>query len=224
VAVSASSTWNPSVDVILRMALQHAGLLALGREPTAQMLAHARDIMDTFFKSMASDGPALIELEMTSLALVAGTDDYVLAADTVDALFPMMQSSATQTSQTNISRMVYDQYQEITDKAQTGTPLRCYVEKLATVTLRFWPVPEQAYTVTFQRRRLMRNAEAGTTVDRQPNWLRGVAYQMAADLALGASMDIGRVKYLQGMADDLLMRARHNDVEGGGLQFFLGDY
>jgi hypothetical protein len=224
-AVSANSDWNPAVDVILKMALQHAGLLSLGRTPTATLLSDARDILDTFLKSMASDSAALIEMSMDTLPVSATVDAYVLPNDTVDVTFPMMvRETGTSNSQTQITQVVYRNYQEITLKELAGTPLRCYVERLETVTLRFWPVPEKAYTVSYQRQRLIRNAESGTTLDRQPNWVRGVAYQMAADLALASSIDLARVKYLQSMADGLLGKARGDDNESGDLQMILEGY
>ncbi len=224
-AVSANSDYAPTVDEILRMALQYAGLLPLGREPTAQVLAHARNMMDMFFKSLSSDGPALYELERTTLTTVAGTAEYALAADTIEVNFPLMVAGTGQTSQTQIERMTYTNYQEIADKTQAGQPLRAYVEKLALVTVVLWPVPNQVYTISYQRQRLMRNAESGTTVDRPPRWMRGIAFQMAADMALAASLDLNRVKYFQGMADSLLARAHGRDGAGNDLSFYLeADY
>lgn len=219
--IATSYDFDPTCDVILRMALQYAGVLPLGREPSAQQLAHARGMMDSYFKSAA---PAKLKhLEPDSLTLSAGVDSYALAGDTIEVEFPFMQNTTNQTSQTQITRMVWNEYQAITDKAQSGTPIRCYAEKLATVTLYFWPVPEQTYTVTYRRQRLIRNAEAGATLDMTQRWIRGVAFQMAHDMALASSLGLERVQYLQKQADRLLEDAEGRENEGGDLQFVLGD-
>lgn len=221
-AIATSYSYNPTCDEILRMAFQYAGILPMGREPSAQQLAHARGMMDSFFKSAA---PAkLMQMEQaTPLALTAGTDSYVLAGDTIEVEFPFMQSATGQASQTQITRMAWHEYQAITDKEQTGTPIRCYPEKLATVTLYFWPVPDQVYTVTYRRQRLIRNAESGATLDMTQRWIRGVAYQMAHDMALASSLKLDRVQYLQKQADRLLDEAEGRENEGGDVQFVLGD-
>jgi hypothetical protein len=165
-------------------------------------------------------------LERTTLTVsAAGGAEYTLPADTIDATFPLMVAATGSTSQTQIERITFANYQEIADKTQTGTPLRCYPEKLALVTLTFWPVPDKTYTVSYQRQRLMRNAEAGTTVDRPPRWVLGIAYSMAAIMALASSLTLDRVKYLQGMGDNMLQKAHGRDGAGGDLSFYLeADY
>lgn len=218
--VSANSNFDPTVDQIIRTGLQHAGLLGLGRNPPADQLAHARDILDATLKSLR--GVKLTQLERATLPLVAGTAAYDLPADTVGCDFPMSVVTAGSTSETQVNRMVWAQYQEINNKADTGTPIRCYEERLATVTLRFWPVPTQAYTLNYRRERLIRNAEAGTTLDLMPNWIKGLEYAMAHDMALGGSLPLDRVKYLGELADKLLDRAQAEEQEGGDWQFILG--
>jgi hypothetical protein len=221
-AVSAQFNFQPTVDQILRSALQYAGLLPLGREPSATQLVHARDMMDMFFKSMSSDGAALWELEQAApLVTEAGTATYTLAADTINVEFPMMCAAPGATSQTQVTQMVFANYQEIADKAQQGTPIRGYCERLSDVTLTLWPVPDKAYTISYRRQRLMRNAEAGTTVDRPPRWMRGIAFQMAHDMALSGSLAMERVKYLQGMAEKMLSKAHGRDSENGEISYYL---
>lgn len=221
-AVSTQYGFAPTVDQLLRSALQYAGLLPLGREPGATELSHARFMLDMVFKAMSSEGPALCEMEQTTLATVAGTATYTLAADTINVEFPMMcQATGTTGSQTQITQMVFLNYQEIANKTQAGTPIRGYCERLATTTLTLWPVPEKVYTISYQRQRLMRNAEAGATVDRPPRWMRGIAYQMAHDMALAASLSMDRVKYLQGMADTMLAKAHGRDAENGNVSYYM---
>lgn len=220
---SGTATFNPSCDDIMRSALQLAGLLPLGRSASAQQLQHARFFLDEFFKSQ---GASLMQMERETLTLAAGIDTYDLAADTIGVTFPMMclplpQQSVTQ-SQTQIQGMSFDQYQQIPDKTQQGVPIRCYSEKLALVTLRFWPVPNAAFTVSYQRQRLMEDAASGATVDRPPRWMRGISFMMAHDMALAGSLPLDRVKYLGGMAEDLLRKAEgmdHEDVNE--VQFLL---
>lgn len=219
--ISANYDFNPTCDEIMRMALQLAGLLPLGKTASAPQLQHARFFLDSFFKSQNIMGASLMQMERATLALVAGTDAYSLGADTIEVSFPMMMAVTGETTQTQIAHMTYEMYQEVSDKTQQGTPIRCYSEKLALVTLRFWPVPDRSYTVSYQRQRLVRNAESGATMDLTQRWIRGVAFQMAHDMSLAHSLPLERTKYLQGEADKLLVRTQGRENEGGDLQFYL---
>ena len=220
--ISANSTFAPDCDAILRSALQKAGLLALGREPSAQQLSHARTFFDEFLKSLDTKGPVLMQMERTTLALTANEAEYNLATDTVEVTFPLMVKPTGSTgSETQISPMTYKMYQEMPSKDQTGVPIRCYVEKLAVVTLRFWPVPDVAYTVSYQRQRLLRNADSGSTLDLTARWQLGVSFQLAAFMALAGSLDIGKVRVLQGYADDYLTHAHGRENEGQDVRMIL---
>lgn len=220
--ISANYDWNPSVDVIMRMALQLAGLLPLGREPSAQQLQHARFFLDSALKAINGSETILMQMERTTLTTVSGTASYALAADTLDVDdAPMMQKLTGQSNETQVTPMSYGQYQEITNKTQTGTPLRVYAEKLATVTLYIWPVPDNTYTISYRRKRLIRNAQSGTTLDLTQRWIRGLSFRMAADMCYTGSLDLGRAKQLKAEADELLSAAHGTEHENVGISFYI---
>ncbi len=185
------------------------------------MLQSARAFLDNFFKSQNTHGPALMQLERTTVTLAAGVDAYVLPADTIAVETPMMVLPLNGTSETQVEGMAYAQYQEMPDKTQQGVPIRVYAEKLDVVTLRFWPVPNAVFTCSYRRQRLVQDAGANATVDMTQRWMRGITYAMAAEMALAASLPLDRCKYLQQMADDLLADAQGSEHEDVGISFVL---
>ncbi len=215
--VSANFSFQPSADQLLRQALQLSGLTPLGRNPSALELAHARDHMNNTAKSLAAQGANLMHMERTTLALVAGTSLYTAAADTIEISFPMMLKVTGQSTETWVQHMVYDEYAKISNKETQGTPTMCYVEKLASVSLIFWPVPSQAYTVSYQRQRLMRDVESGTTPDTSQRWLDAWAYLMAEKMAIAGSLGIDRCKLLGAKAREAVELAKGREQEGGDL-------
>jgi len=219
VTVSTSYAFDPSCDTIMRSALQLAGLLPLGRTPSGAEMAHARFFLDLFLKG--ARGAALTQLERTSIQLAPGTKEYTLPADTIEVNEPMMLQLAGQTTQTIVAHSVFHEYQALSDKDASGTPVLCYIEKQALVTLVLWPVPAQVYTLSFQRQRLVRDAGSGSTVDLKQRWLQGIAYQMAAAMALAGSIDLNRVKYLQQMGDRYLQDAETFENESSDAEFTL---
>lgn len=222
--ISANSDFNPELDTVLRMGLQLAGLVPLGKSASAPQLAHARFFLDVLLKSMKNGVYMLAQREPTTLALVAGTSTYTLPVDTIEIDFPIMLTAPGATVQTQVDQIAYDRYQETVDKQTRSLPIQCYVEKLSVVTLYFWPTPDQAYTASYRRRRLVRNADSGTTLDATPGWIRGVAYQIAADMGRAGSMDQATITDRQNMADRELSQAEARENDESPMQFVLPDY
>ncbi len=220
-----SATFAPSVDMLIRQGLQLAGLLPLGREPSGIELRHARDMFDVTLKSLSSRGACLDQLEREEMTLAppaAGQkSSLAMDADTIEVAFPMMLKLSGQDSETPISHIYFPQYQAISNKLSTGTPTSCYVEKLATVTLYFWPVPTQTYTVSFQRQRLVADSASGTAPDMRGRWTDALAWSIAHKMALAASLPITTAKYLNDQAELAVLRAMGREQEGGDLCFEL---
>jgi hypothetical protein len=223
VSISNNYSFNPTCDTILRMSLQMAGLLPLGRNPSAAELSHARDHFNNALKSMSGMGACLTQKERPSpLTLVAGQSTYALAADTIEVDFPMSIVEVGQTGETWIEHIVWSQYQELSNKTQQAKPTSCYVEKLATVSLIFWPVPDQAYTLSYRRQRLIRDMESGTTLDLTQRYFEAVMYMMAHKMSWVGSLTLGDKKELKRLADESLAKAMGRENEGGDTTWVLG--
>lgn len=222
--ISANSDWLPEWDSVIAMSLQLAGLVPMGKSPSAQQTAHARRFLDSFLKSLRNTAQILLHREMTTTMLTSGTTTYVLPADTIEIDAPMMLTAPGDTTQTQVDMIDFEKYEGIVDKQTTGVPVMVYAEKLATTTLRFWPVPNQAYSAAYRRQRLIRNADSGTTPDLPPGWIRGISFQMAADMGRAGSMDQATINDRQGMADRLLSDAESQEHDRVDMQFVLPDY
>jgi hypothetical protein len=222
-ATSTSYGYAPTADQFLRQSMQLAGLLPLGRNPSATELAHARDHMNTVLKSLSSQGASLTQMERKTLPLVAGTATYALDADTIEVDMPMSLLASGSTSEQWIEPLAWSDYQKLSNKDQQGTPTQVYVEKLATVSIIFWPVPNQAYTLNYRRQRLIRDMESGTTLDLTQRWFEALSYSMAALLARSASLRLDAIKDLEAKADKCIALAKGRENEGTDLYLCLPD-
>lgn len=219
--ISTNYTFSPTCDTILRMALQKAGLLGLGRTPSAGELSHARDHLNLSLKSMSGHGATLVQMERKTLPLVAGTATYALDSDTIEVDMPLAIASSGTTSQTWVMPMVWDTYQKLSNKDQQGTPTMCYVEKLATVSLILWPVPDQAFTLSYRRQRLIRDMESGTTLDLTQRWFKAVTLDMAAEMSWISSITLGDKKELRRLADAAIDLAQSRETQIGDISWEL---
>ena len=221
--ISSNYSFSPTVDQIIRMALQLAGLLPLGRNPSVAESQHARDHLNASAKSMASRGAQFTQLERKTKALVAGTAEYALDADTIEIEFPMSITASTtgNTSATWIEPMVYDEWQKLSNKTFQATPTSCYVEKAALVTLVFWPVPDQAFTLNYRRQRLFRDTDAGTTMDSTQRWIDAWTYTAAHKMAMVGSLPQSTIDNLRTLKDEAVKLAQGREHETSDLRFEL---
>jgi hypothetical protein len=223
--VSANYSWTGVVDDICRRGMQLAGLLPLGRTVDADTQAHLRELLQDTLKSLRALGVGLDQWENTTVAIAAGTSGTVtttsLPDDTVTLDFPIMIIGASETSQTAVQRYVWEQYQQITDKTTIGRPIAAYLETGATLGIKWWPVPDQAYTASYRRERLARDADSGTTVDLRPVWTDALVYTMAHKCALAGSLGAERCRMISELAEAAVARCRGYEHEGGDVQFVL---
>jgi hypothetical protein len=222
--IDTSYAFNPTADEIVRQAFQMGGILGLGRRPKTDQLNDARDILTTILKAMQAKGTMLVTAERVTLTLTPGTASYSLAADTIDVEFPTTYKAPGSSTETTVERLAYANYQELTDKTVQGTPTQAYVEKTATLTVSFWPVPSAAGTWNYRRVRLIRDASnGGVTIDVTRKYLQAVVWKLAHRLALANALPLGRVQYLEGQAIAAEHEATGDDNERGDLSICLTD-
>lgn len=222
--ISSSYAFNPTADEMVRQAFQAAGILALGRRPRVDQLDDARDMLTTMLKAMQDKGIMLVTAERVTLALVAGTASYTLAADTIDVEFPTTYSAPGSTSEQIVERMSYSDYAPLSDKTAAGVPVRVYIEKSAVLTATFWNVPNAAGTWHYRRVRLIRDAsDGGVTLDVTTRYLQAIVWKLAHRLALASGVGLQRIQYLEQQALAAQEEALGDDTERGDMFISLSD-
>ncbi len=227
---AATANFELSVDGMLRRAFQLAGLLEATQRPRADDLAMARDFLGMELDALQAEGTVLRTVLPGLQALTASTTSYALASDTIDVFVGpdnvcgmIVPSSGAETPVRAISAM---EYQAITNKAVEATPVMCFVEKLAVVTLYFWPIPHVSTTsFRYRKIRLPRDADTGAvTLDLARRWQKAICYQMAWQIALAKSIPPNRVDQLRKIGETEKAKAQANDVEKANGQLYVEMY
>jgi hypothetical protein len=117
--------------------------------------------------------------------------------------------------------MVYDEWQKLSNKTFQATPTSCYVEKAALVTLVFWPVPDQAFTLNYRRQRLFRDTDSGTTMDSTQRWIDAWVYVTAYKMAQSGSLPQSTLENLKQDRNDAVKLAQGREHETADLVFTL---
>lgn len=228
--VSSSFSFDLTRDALIRRAAQRAGLLDAGGVPDGDTISMASDFLNIILQDLASEGVTLYQRERTTLPLLASTAAYSLAADTLDVLVGPNNFAGTivdaSGSEVPITAINGHDYVLLSNKSsEATTPTFVYIEKLATVTVTFWPVPSAATTFRYQRVRLIRDADTGeVTMDVAKRWASYLFYALAADLAGSGSKPLEVVDRLRGAAKEAKKTAKSSDREMVGGQLYVPRY
>jgi hypothetical protein len=215
-------TYNPGADQIAKQALQLCGLLPLGRVPKPDMLNDARDLLTMILKQLQARGVTLTQAPRLTLPVLAGTATYTLPADIIDVEFPTTIAKVGDENDNWVERMVYSDYQTISNKTTTGQPTRAYVEKLATLSVIFWPVPDVDYTWNYRGIRLIVDMDSGlVTMGLTQKWLGAIAWRLAYWLAHAYNLPAQKRMELQAEANSQEALVMGQENERGDLQMML---
>lgn len=226
-AVSSTSTFELTRDQIIRRACQLAGLYESSQSPDPDTIAMAAEFMGMEILALQAEGLVLGTVERTTLALVAGTKEYTLPADTLDVMVGPQNVAGTVYaggSSENPVRAIYrHEYQTgISNKDTEATPTTVYIERSAELKLVFYPVPREDGTFRYDRQRLMRDLDTGArTLDLQRKWQKAITYAIAWQVALAKSIPMERVDYLRKVAEAEKATVRVQDNEKGAVQIYI---
>lgn len=230
-AVSANFAFELSRDHLITSALQLAGLLDSGGTATGDDISMAARFLNLELQSLANEGITLYQKERpTPLTLVPSQATYPLAADTLDVIVGPDNFAGTIVNASNDETQVMAiPAHEYVLRAQKDTeasyPTHVYIEKQATVTVTFWPVPAEAFTFRYQRVRLIRDVDTGNvTMDMARRWQKAIWYTLAGQLASAKSKPLDIVRHLDKQARDEKDRARAADREMTAGQLYVPRY
>lgn len=222
-------------DQILQLAFQLAGLVGGGKTPTADDTGVAANFMRLELMALQAEKVILQTIERTTLALVAGTASYTLPSDTIDIQPGPNDQAGTilrqdpdhnlpDSAETLVSLMSRAEYMDVADKSSsvTGQPTRVYIEKQATVTAVFWPVPDAVLVFRYARVRLLKDTDSGSvTIDLARKWHKYLTFAVAAQIARAKSLPLDRVMSLTKEAERLKDICKADDNQRGKLRFRL---
>jgi hypothetical protein len=224
--VSSTSTFELTRDQLIRRAYQLAGALDASQQPTGNDISLAADILGMELDFLQAEGIILRTVVLDTVALVDGTAEYTLDSDTVDVVVEpdgkagmVWETAGSETMVRSISRA---DYQALGNKTVEGTPTLCWINRGATITATFWPVPSASMTFRFSKVRLLYDAAPGsTTMDFARKWQKPLVYSMAYQIALAKGAPLDRVGFLKNTAEELKKIALSDEHQRGHGQFAI---
>jgi hypothetical protein len=183
VALSNTTAFDLQIDQICEEAYERVGVSMV----EGYQLASARRSLNLMLADWANRGVNLWTVDEASVALLASTQDYTLASDTVGVLEAVLrEGSGTTQTDIHLERVSVSQWASQPNKNTEGRPVQIYVDRqraapVATV----WPIPDNNnYTLVYWRlRRLQDGGAASNNVDIPfrflPALVSGLAYHLS---------------------------------------------
>ena len=164
-ATSGTTAFNMDFTEIAEEAWERAG-----REMRSGYdLRTARRSMNLMTIEWQNRGINMWTIDEGTVAMVKGTGQYDLPADTIDLLEQVIRTNSGNTttqSDLTISRISVSTYASIPNKLTEGRPIQVYVERLRdNPKINVWPVPDKNDEYIFKYYRMRRIQDAGTGVE-----------------------------------------------------------
>lgn len=186
-ATSGTTTFNLDFDDLIEEAYERCGL----ESRTGYDLRTARRSLNIMFMEWANRGLNLWTIEQRSLALVAGTAQYNLPADTVNILSAVVRTGSGETQQDiTLDRISQNEYLHVPDKLSQSRPSQFYLQRTATPVLFIYPAPDATSAYTFQYYTVRRIQDVGALTNTSdvvfrflPALVAGLSYHLAVKKA-----------------------------------------
>jgi hypothetical protein len=170
--------------------------------------------LNLMFAEWANRGLNLWTIEQRSLPLIAGTYEYNLPADTVNALSAVIRTNAGLSTQQDITidRISRAEWLHVPNKNTQSRPAQYYVQRSVPTTVYFYPAPDNTQQWTFVYYAIRRIENAGTytnTADIVFRFLPALTAGLAFHLSVKKAPD--RVQMLKALYEEEFARAATED-------------
>jgi len=228
VTVSANPTPDFQRDQILNAAVRLCGLLTAGELADSDAISAASFHLNLALQELQAADLVVTSVNRTTLALVSGQAEYTLPADVIDVELGQDDAlgsiiSSTGTSETIVKTMSRGEWMNLAVKDVAGRPSRGYVEKKATTSIVFWPVPDTSVsTFRYSSVTLLRGADTGAvTMQTRRTWTSYLLYATASGVAFDNSMT-DKGNNFMAIAQKKLEACKAGDTQHGAIRFAVG--
>ena len=212
-ATSGSTDFELDVNDYIEEAFERCGL----EVRTGYDVRTARRSLNLMFADWANRGLNRWTIEQSTLTLSASTAIYNLPTATVDVLSAVIRTgTGTTQSDTQITRISRDVFINIPSKNTEAQPSQWYVDRQIVPQIRFWPTPDQTYTLVFDRLTRIEDADSSiNTLDVPFRFYPCLAAGLAYYIAMKKAPE--RVPTLKSMYEEEFARAAYEDVDRANL-------
>lgn len=217
-----ATVWSLTRERLADKALEHCGVLGVGKIPAYEDRGLALETLDGMLKELPIYGytwPKVINAQ-ASLTLVAATSPTALPTDYYGSLQPMLIGADTE--EVNLRIVTLHEWNGIADKDYAADyPDRCYIDPSRR--LWTWPIQNANRTLKIFYQKVVDDTVSSTTPDISVPFLLGLAYGIAANI--GDAFGVNQNKLQRFEAKWAISRARgmNADIQLAPIRFEVYD-
>lgn len=220
-ATSGTKTFELDIAEYVEEAFERCGV----EVRTGYDLRTAKRSLNLLLADWANRGLNQWTISSSSTSVLTGVSNYALATSTIDVLSPVVLRTGTGTNQQDIelTRVSRGEFLNIPNKNTIGRPVQYFVDRQIAPTIDLWPVPDQAYTLVYDRLTRMDDADAYSNTMEMPfRFYPALAAGLAYYIALKRAPD--RVQLLKAIYEEEFQRAAEEDRDRASLIIAPGRY
>jgi hypothetical protein len=187
-----------TAKIIIRKAMQKAGILTKAQQPAADEANDALDAMNAMLSSWSNDSLMIYTRSWESFPLVGGQIEYTIGPgqtfntvrpiDIVDAY--IRTSGISDDDMMIVNDEIYTS--QIRLKTAPGRPEWLnFDNNYPDAIIRLWPVPPSAvYSIFLLSEKILPQFNLNDTVDLAPGWERMIIYNLALEIASDYGVEV----------------------------------
>ena len=214
-ATSGTTDFTLSIDDLVEEAFERCGM----RMTNGYQLSSARRSLNLLFLDWANRGLNLWTIEQATYAVVQGSRELTLAADTINVLSAVIRvNTGGQQQDISMDRISREEYLNLPNKLTQARPAQYYVQRSNPTLVYLYPASDQAYSFIYYRiRRIQDAGDYTNTSDVNYRFLPCLASGLAYMLALKYTPE--RMAALKQIYEEDFQRAALEDRDTASVHF-----
>jgi hypothetical protein len=214
-ATSGTTDFTLSIDDLVEEAFERCGM----RMTNGYQLSSARRSLNLLFLDWANRGLNLWTIEQATYAVVQGSRELTLAADTINVLSAVIRvTTGGQQQDISMDRISREEYLNLPNKLTQARPAQYYVQRANPTLVFLYPASDQSYSFIYYRiRRIQDAGDYTNTSDVNYRFLPCLASGLAYMLALKYTPE--RMAALKQIYEEDFQRAALEDRDTASVHF-----
>lgn len=219
-AVSSSSDFTLSTRKLIERSLRMVGSLQSGASADETKMKDALMVLNAVSRELDLERLGLWVLKTGSFTTTASLATYTSVQSIPTDILRIETATFTRSSgdELRIEVIGFKEYDKITDKTISGDPRKILISEetdLSARSIKLWPVPSAAKTVSLRYRRRAFDFDSGNdTPDYPAEWFNFLSFRLAAEIADEYNVEKDKVERLFAISDRKLERLKAKSVKG----------
>jgi hypothetical protein len=223
-ATSGTSVFDLDISEIVEEAFDRCGL----KLRTGYDMKTAVRSLNLLTIEWSNRGTNFWTVEQVSTTATSGSATVTLGADTVDLLEHWIRTgSGANQNDITLSRISVSQYSNLPNKNSSGRPVNIFLDKQKAAPVAYlWPVPDQDYTLMYQRLRRIEDAGSSgeLTADAPFRFLPCLVAGLAYQISMKYPEAVQRIPMLKAEYESQWDLAQSQDRDRSSLRLVPGGY